>query len=114
MDWSWSPRTEAGATSKWGHLVGISSIPQPLVSIGLAVLATAAYFAVWLVSFTRLNTEIYVVDFPRAGSVMKWIATIPFPSEGQAFCWDPANPGVLYSVLKRTKEVIVGRVTQPR
>jgi hypothetical protein len=29
VDWSWSPRTEAGATSKWGHLVGISSIPQP-------------------------------------------------------------------------------------
>ena len=29
VDWSWSPRTEAGSTSKWGHLVGISSIPQP-------------------------------------------------------------------------------------
>jgi hypothetical protein len=60
------------------------------------------------------NTELYVVDFPKAGSVLKWIATIPFPSEGQAFCWDPADPGVLYSVLKRSKEVIVGRVTVPR
>ena len=29
VDWSWSPRTEAGSTSKYGHLVGISSIPQP-------------------------------------------------------------------------------------
>jgi hypothetical protein len=60
------------------------------------------------------NTELYVVDFPKAGSELKWIATIPFPSEGQAFCWDPANPALLYSVLKRTKEVIVGRVTIPR
>jgi hypothetical protein len=60
------------------------------------------------------NTELYVVTFPQAGSVMKWIATIPIPSEGQAFCWDPQNPGVLYSILKKTKEVIVGRVTMPR
>ena len=59
------------------------------------------------------NTELYVMEFPKAGSVMKWIATIPFPSEGQAFCWDPYEAGVLYSVLKRTKEVIVGRVTRP-
>ena len=29
VDWSWSPRTEAGSTSKYGHLVGISAIPQP-------------------------------------------------------------------------------------
>ena len=53
------------------------------------------------------------MEFPQAGSVMKWIATIPFPSEGQAVCWDPHEAGVLYSVLKRTKEVIVGRVTRP-
>ncbi|HKP30562.1 MAG TPA: DUF5916 domain-containing protein, partial [Gemmatimonadales bacterium] len=29
VDWSWAPRTEAGITSKYGHLVGISNIPQP-------------------------------------------------------------------------------------
>jgi hypothetical protein len=59
------------------------------------------------------NTELYVVAWPKAGSVLEWIATMPFPSEGQAFAWDPEDPGVLYSVLKRTKEVIVGRVTRP-
>ncbi len=60
------------------------------------------------------NTELYVVDFPKAGSVLKWIATIPFPSEGQAFCWDPHEPGTLWSIIKKTKEVIVGRVTVPK
>lgn len=60
------------------------------------------------------NTELYVVDFPPAGSVMKWIATLPFPSEGQAFCFDPDQPDLLYSILKRSKEVIVGRVIIPR
>jgi hypothetical protein len=29
VDWSWSPRTEPGAASKYGHLLGLSSIPQP-------------------------------------------------------------------------------------
>ena len=59
------------------------------------------------------NTELYVVTWPQAGSLMKWIATVPFSSEGQAFCWDAHEDGVLYSVLKRTKEVVVGRVTRP-
>lgn len=59
------------------------------------------------------NPELYVVEFPRAGSVLKWVATVPFPSEGQAFCWDPYEAGVLYSIIKKTKEVIVGRVTRP-
>lgn len=60
------------------------------------------------------NTELYVVTFPKAGSVLKWIATIPIPAEGQAFCWDPAEAGTLYGILKKTREVIVGRVTIPR
>ncbi|HEX9894551.1 MAG TPA: DUF5916 domain-containing protein [Gemmatimonadales bacterium] len=29
VDWSWSPRTESGSTSKYGHLLGLSRIPQP-------------------------------------------------------------------------------------
>ena len=60
------------------------------------------------------NTELYVVDFPKAGSVLKWIATMPFPSEGQAFCWDPHEPGTIWSIIEKTKEVIVGRITAPR
>ncbi len=59
------------------------------------------------------NTELYVVAFPKAGSVLKWIATIPFPSEGQAFCWDPHEPGTIWSIIKKTREVIVGRVSTP-
>ncbi len=60
------------------------------------------------------NTEFYVLEFPEAGSVMRWIATVPIPSEGQAFGRDPEEPGLFYSILKRTREVIVGRVTWPQ
>lgn len=59
------------------------------------------------------NPELYVLEFPAAGSVLTWIATIPIPAAGQAFAWDPTEQGVLYTILRRTKEVIVGRVTMP-
>jgi hypothetical protein len=59
------------------------------------------------------HPELYVLDFPTAGSALKWIATIPITTEGQAFGWDPAEPNMLYTVGRRTREVIVGRVTKP-
>jgi hypothetical protein len=59
------------------------------------------------------NAEMYVLEFPEAGSVMRWIATFPIPAEGQAFSFDPFHPDLLYTVLRRTSEVIVGRVHHP-
>lgn len=56
------------------------------------------------------NPEMYVLDFPQAGSVMRWVATFPVPFEGQAFAFDPSEPDVVYGVLRRATEVIVGRV----
>lgn len=57
--------------------------------------------------------ELYVLEFPAAGSVLEWRATVPIAAEGQAFDWDPAEPDLLYSIVKRTREVIVGRVQGP-
>jgi hypothetical protein len=57
--------------------------------------------------------ELYVLDFPVAGTALKWIATIPISAEGQAFGWDPADKGVLYTVARKTREVIVGRIASP-
>jgi hypothetical protein len=59
------------------------------------------------------HPELYVLDFPTAGSSLKWIATVPITTEGQAFGWDPAEAGVLYTIGRRSREVIVGRVTAP-
>jgi adenylate cyclase len=47
----------------------LSGIQQPILSISLAVLTTAVYVAIWLASFTRLNTEIYLVA-PLASFVL--------------------------------------------
>jgi hypothetical protein len=59
------------------------------------------------------NPELYVLDFPEAGSVLKWIATIPIPAEGQAFAFDPQDASVVYTILRRPKEVVVGRIVKP-
>jgi hypothetical protein len=55
-------------------------------------------------------TELYVLALPDAGSVLRWVATVPIAAEGQAFCWDPVQPDVMYSILKRTRQVIAARV----
>jgi hypothetical protein len=59
------------------------------------------------------HPELYVLGFPEGGSVLKWIATIPITAEGQAFGWDPKDAGVLYTIGRRSREIIVGRVTPP-
>lgn len=59
------------------------------------------------------NPELYVLDFPEAGSVLKWVATVRIAAEGQAFGWDPVEPGILYSIGRKGRDVIVGRVQLP-
>ena len=57
--------------------------------------------------------ELYVLDFPKAGSTLRWIATIPVSLEGQAFAWDPSNERTLYGIVRKTKEVVVIEITLP-
>ncbi|HEY1081793.1 MAG TPA: hypothetical protein VGE29_05995 [Prosthecobacter sp.] len=54
--------------------------------------------------------QLFVLRFPEAGSVLTWEDTFPIAAEGQAFSWDPADPALLYSILRRTQEVIISRV----
>lgn len=55
--------------------------------------------------------ELYVLEFPSAGPELRWVATIPVPAEGQAFGWDPLERGVIYLLSRKTREIIVGRVS---
>lgn len=56
---------------------------------------------------------LYVLEFPTGGSVLKWVATIPVPIEGQAFGWDPVQPGAIYLLSRPDRALIVGRVREP-
>jgi hypothetical protein len=57
--------------------------------------------------------QLYVLKFVDASQTLDWIATIPVPAEGQAFSWDPVERGVVHLILKRTREIITGRVHLP-
>lgn len=51
--------------------------------------------------------ELYRLRLPAGGGVARWEGTVAFASAGQAFAWDPARPQELYSIQRKTKEVIV-------
>ena len=55
--------------------------------------------------------ELYVMDLPVAGDVWAWKTAIPISAHGQAFAWDRGEGSVLYSIDRKTHEVIVSRVT---
>lgn len=58
------------------------------------------------------DAALYVLAMPEAGPALKWVATIPISAQGQAFGWDPREPGLLYTLSKAGREIIVGRVTR--
>jgi len=55
--------------------------------------------------------ELYRLDFPVSGDVWTWREAIPISAHGQAFAWDRSEPGVLYSIDRKTHEVIVSFLT---
>jgi outer membrane protein assembly factor BamB len=54
--------------------------------------------------------ELYVLDVPENGGELLWRGTIPISSAGQAFAWDEAEAGTLYTIERKTKEVVVSRI----
>jgi hypothetical protein len=50
--------------------------------------------------------ELYVLDVPKGGGVLKLVATIPIPVNGQAIAFDRNAPGVLFGVNRATREVL--------
>jgi len=56
------------------------------------------------------DPELYVMRFPKQGSVLEWLGTIPIQAEGQAFAWDPVDPWVFYSLVRSTREVVISRL----
>lgn len=46
------------------------------------------------------NGELYVVAPPEMGPVMRWVETIPIEIGGQGFAFDPAEPGVVWGLIR--------------
>ncbi len=53
--------------------------------------------------------EVYILDIPQRGSVLKLVDIVPAPAEGQGIAWDPAEPCHLFTIIKAREEVVVSR-----
>jgi len=56
--------------------------------------------------------ELYRLSLPEGGGVAKWEGTVPFVSAGQAFAWDPTRPQELYSIQRKSREVLISRLAE--
>jgi hypothetical protein len=56
------------------------------------------------------RAELYALRLPKAGTVLKHVATLALPSGGQAFNWDPDRPRLLWTIDRSTHEVIASRI----
>lgn len=52
------------------------------------------------------RSELYVMQLPKSGSILKHLSTIHFPNEGQGIAWDKTKR-VLYGIQRRQKRVII-------
>ena len=55
--------------------------------------------------------ELYVLRVPRQGSVLEHVATIATPTGGQAIAIDPRHADRLWSVERKTHELVASRLT---
>lgn len=55
-------------------------------------------------------TELYVVALPMGGGALDHVETLAIEAEGQAIDWDGTQPGVLYGITRRTREILAMKV----
>ncbi len=53
--------------------------------------------------------EIYQMEFPAAGSALKWVKTLDAPFEGQGIAIDPDDGRTIWGISRSRKEVIKAR-----
>ncbi|MBC9034451.1 hypothetical protein IAG41_18845 [Sphingomonas sp. JC676] len=50
--------------------------------------------------------ELYALRVPAKGNVLELVATYPIPTNGQAIDWDPFEPATLWSIERKTREMV--------
>jgi hypothetical protein len=59
------------------------------------------------------HPELYVLELPEAGSVLKHVATIPIATPGQAIDWDPKQPRRLWSIARDERKLVASEIAAP-
>ena len=58
--------------------------------------------------------ELYVMQLPKGGGVLDHLDTLGMKAEGQAIDWDESQPGMLYGITRRTREILAMRIPSAR
>lgn len=53
--------------------------------------------------------EIYLLELPAMGRELRLVEIVPAPVAGQGIAWDATEPGMLYGIIKKAREVVVLR-----
>lgn len=54
--------------------------------------------------------ELYALSVPATGAALELVAILPAPATGQGIAWDPAEPGVLWTIRRDRREVVASRL----
>jgi hypothetical protein len=54
--------------------------------------------------------ELYALRIPPGGGILDHVETIGMEAEGQAIDWDESQPGTLYGITRRTREILAMKV----
>ncbi len=101
--------------SRWNVLVTWSFPPELLARFGAFSSSGGGHALdgrVWVSGHDA--RELYVLELPKDGGAVRWVGTVGFVSRGQAFAWDPSRPQELYSIQRKTREVVVSRLSGGR
>jgi hypothetical protein len=55
--------------------------------------------------------ELYALQLPKAGSVLKLIEIVPFGNEGQGIAFDRSAPSGIYGILRKDRKVVRGELS---
>lgn len=56
--------------------------------------------------------ELYAMELPQAGSVLRYVETIPFPNEGQAIAFDRSGTELLYGIVRKTRTIVAAPLAE--
>jgi hypothetical protein len=58
--------------------------------------------------------ELYALRVPEAGTALVHVASYAIPTNGQAIDWDPAEPDLLWSIERASREMVATRIDKSR
>jgi outer membrane protein assembly factor BamB len=57
--------------------------------------------------------ELYALRVPERGDILELVAIIALPTDGQAIDWDRAQPRILWSIERKSHELVASRIPSP-